>query len=268
METSCRLLSTSSGRGAFLAAVGYSAHALHFLLASSPLTTIRTRLRLLLLQNGYRSQTATLQKAVVASAPTSKPSLLALSSLISETRYTLRLLDLISLWRWGSVVAKSPPQDPVLHFIALVQVTSCVLYQATENVAYLASKGIAGNSLVARTGGIKKWFLFSVRAWLCHILFEFVRLYREITLIKQKAMVASSEEGSDVTEAERKARVKAQNQSVRAWKKSLVNNLAWAPLCIHWSLQKGIGVPESLTGFISLMAGAWGLYDSWNATAA
>jgi len=254
-----KLLSTSSGRGTFIASIGHGSHALHYLLASSPSIAIRSRLRLLLL--------FTSPKAVVAPKPTTKPPLLAFASLVSETRYSLRLLDLIPLWAWASSVLKTPPQDSVLHLVALAQITSCVLYQALENIAFLASKGITGKKLVARTGGIPKWYLWSIRAWLCHVLLEFVRLYREVIISKRKAHIAGSEEKPQHTEDETQARLVAQQQQIRAWKKSLVNNIAWAPLCIHWSLPNGIGIPESLTGFISLIANIWGLYDNWNATA-
>lgn len=59
----------------------------------------------------------------------------------------------------------------------------------------------------------------------------------------------------------------AREMEIYSWKKSLVNNLCWAPLCVHWSLEEGVGVPEELTGVISLMAGLWGLRDSWRNTA-
>lgn len=54
---------------------------------------------------------------------------------------------------------------------------------------------------------------------------------------------------------------------LRAWKKSLINNTAWAPLCIHWSFENGVGVPSSLVGIISFTARAWALADQWKATA-
>lgn len=52
----------------------------------------------------------------------------------------------------------------------------------------------------------------------------------------------------------------------RAWKKRLVNNVCWAPLCIHWCFENGIGFPDQLSGMLSFFAKAWGLRDSWDAT--
>lgn len=151
-----------------------------------------------------------------------------------------------------------------------------VLYQALENVAYLASKGILPKRIVDRWGGIGKWYLWSTRAWLGHVVLEFVRLARESAITKRKEQeqkkLISTKEGDEkettttvveLTEEDREAR----RLEIRRWRKKLVNNICWAPLCVHWSLEQGAGVPDSLTGFISFLAGAWGLYDSWKATA-
>ena len=53
---------------------------------------------------------------------------------------------------------------------------------------------------------------------------------------------------------------------VRAWKKSLVNSLFWAPLALHRSIENGIGIPGSVTGAGGFMAGAWGFWDLWAST--
>lgn len=54
---------------------------------------------------------------------------------------------------------------------------------------------------------------------------------------------------------------------IRAWKKSLVNNVFWAPVCVHWCFEDGIGFPDKLAGLFSFSAKAWGLRDSWVDTA-
>ena len=142
-----------------------------------------------------------------------------------------------------------------------------VVYQAMENVAYLASKGIVSQKwLESRGPTLGRWYIWSTRAWLGHVLLEFVRLARERALrIKREEEAGDRVDGKVVNnEAEVKA---AKAAELRSWKKSLVNNLFWAPLCVHWSLEQGAGVPDQLTGFISFMAGAWGLRDMWAATA-
>lgn len=203
------------------------------------------------------------------SVSSARPPLLAFSDLMSKTRYTLRLLGLVSMWAWGSSTYKSPPKDPVLRAVAYLEVLSMLVYQFLENVTYLASNGIAGDSLIRRTGGMGKWTIWSIRAWFTYVLLQFVKLSRESVLFNQKELeeqrqVSTGEKSIAVADAELDA---ARQAEIRSWRKRLINNLAWAPLCAHWSFEKGLGVPPSTTGFISWLAGAWGTYDAWQATA-
>ncbi|KAL1965728.1 hypothetical protein VTN77DRAFT_5228 [Rasamsonia byssochlamydoides] len=259
------LLSSSNDLDLTMSVIGYGSHALHHLLASSPSTALRNRLRLLLLHK-LRGQTPASSSSSSSSSQSSKPPLLALSKLISETRYALRLFALVSIWTWGSATAKSPPHDRVLRIIAYLEVFSIFVYQALENVAYLASKGIFGKRLVKRWGGIDAWNLWSMRAWFGYVLLELVRLARESVLFRRREE-ERKKKGLELSETEKQEEEEARRQEIRRWRKSLVNNLAWAPLCAHWSVEKGIGVPDSLTGFISLIAKIWGAYDAWRATA-
>ncbi|WEW61154.1 hypothetical protein PRK78_006644 [Emydomyces testavorans] len=250
------LISTSSGQETVLATVNYSAEILHYALSSSPLQAILVRLRTRLGLSNPRSPRDGSKSQI--------PPFLALASLISETRTAIRLLGLIPLWKWGSATMKSPPVDPILRVVAFAQVFVNVVYQFMENVAFLASKGIISQRALQRWGGIGQWYIWATRAWLSHVVLEFVRLWREQSLFaKQKQLSLENcpakgiGEGQDPAEALR----------LRAWRKSLVSNLAWFPLCVHWSLEKGAGVPNSMTGLISFIAGAWKLSDSWEATA-
>ncbi|KAN0067382.1 hypothetical protein V8E54_014472 [Elaphomyces granulatus] len=244
-----------------LATIGYTSHALHHFLSSKPSTALQGRLlRILVLLRQSRRKAACM--TVSSSPPSEKKKktpaeeapLLALSSLLSETRFTLRLLGLVSAWKWGSDTVRSPPKDRVLRAIAFLQVLTYVLYQSLENLAYLASKGIAGKRLVDRWGGgVDVWYLWSTRAWLSHVVLDFIKLGRENSVKKKmKKMMKKTDDDEE---------------EVRKWRKTLLNNLIWAPLYVHWSLERGIGVPESLTGLVGLIAGAWGLHDSWKATA-
>ena len=78
-----------------------------------------------------------------------------------------------------------------------------------------------------------------------------------------KAAASSSSSSSPPRQPDEEAR----RAEVHAWKKSLVSNLLWAPLCLHWSLEKGLGIPSSVTSSASFLAGAWDLCDAWNITA-
>ncbi|EED22838.1 conserved hypothetical protein [Talaromyces stipitatus ATCC 10500] len=264
-----RLLSTKAGQDIVLSNLNHTSHALHYLLASSPISRLRLTIRLWLLRRLGRNVSSIPPPPATKIASAQQPPLLAFSNLISKTRYTLRLLGLVSMWSWGSATYKSPPKDPVLRAVAYLEVLSMLVYQALENATYLASNGVIGDSLIKRTGGIGKWELWSIRSWFGYVLLEFVRLWRESILFAQREreeqrQVSAGEKSIAVADAELKA---AREAEIRSWRKSLVNNLAWAPLCAHWSFEKGIGVPSSLTGFVSLLAGVWGTYDAWQATA-
>ncbi|KAH8705286.1 hypothetical protein BGW36DRAFT_367282 [Talaromyces proteolyticus] len=264
-----KLLSTSAGQEVVLSTLNYSSQVLHYLLESYPLAALRARIRSLLLQKLGG-------KAPAAPPPppsSARPPLLAFSSLMSETRYTLRLFQLISIWSWGSSVYKSPPKDRTLRAIAYLEVLLILVYQALENVVYLASKGIAGQKLVSRIGGAKNWSLWSCRAWFGYVLLQFVRLRRESVLFAQQEREKMKLRAEQVLAGEKPASPSDQEEAearrlvVRTWRKKLVNSLAWAPLCAHWSFEQGIGVPANLTGLISLSAGVWNTYDTWQATA-
>ncbi|EGD97488.1 hypothetical protein TESG_04896 [Trichophyton tonsurans CBS 112818] len=269
-----KFISSAHGTERAFATVGYSAHILHYALTRS-----RRLNQLALAALGRKPAAAAAavsppsKAAGGAAAASSHPHLLALASLVSETRTSLRLLGLLPLWAWGSSTYKSPPADPVLRAIAYGQVLACVLFQLLENVAFLASKGVLSKRAVERWGSLSKWSIWSVRAWLVHVLLEFVRLARENQIAAaaegQKSQASAKK---DIGEAEKGVREKTKEEAVKmaanvkAWRKSMVNNLAWLPLCLHWSVDGGIGVPASLVGVLSLTAGAWGIHDLWLST--
>ena len=163
------------------------------------------------------------------------------------------------MWKWGSATLKSPPRDPILRAIAWAQIFSCSMFQLLENVAVLASRGVLSARALEKWGGVRKWQIWSIRAWMAHVMLQFVNLARQRQLSSAAAVSKSAQ-----SEGEEE---KARGRELRAWKKSLVNNTAWAPLCVHWSFETGIGVPDSLVGLISFTAKAWGLVDMWSATA-
>ncbi|KAL4778468.1 hypothetical protein BJX76DRAFT_139502 [Aspergillus varians] len=241
-----KLTSTASGQERVFAFVQYTSHALHHVLASAPWIALQARLSLLArLRSGPSTGKSTPQTS----------SLLALSSLMSQARYMLRLLGLPPLLAWGSATLKSPPSDNIMYTLTLLQVVSNVIYQSLENVAFLSAKGVIPKRLLERWGGTGKWDLWSTRAWLGHIILQYFVLWRARELHNAAQAEGASKEKQDALKAE-----------VRAWKKSLVNNACWTPLCLHWSVENGIGFPGHLTGVVSFLAGAWGFFDLWAST--
>ncbi|KAJ5783048.1 hypothetical protein N7457_004822 [Penicillium paradoxum] len=254
------LLSSASGQERVLATVNYVASMLHHLTASAPWIALQARLGILARLRG-RVPT----KNVTPASSNSK--FAALCALASETRYTLRLFGLLPLWIWGADTLKSPPADSILHALTILQVISNVGYQILENVGYLATKGIISKRWVDKYGGSAKFDMWSCRGWLGHIFLQFFVLWRQ-SVLRRKRVAAQRAAAGTVENKETKAEDnEALRLEIRAWRKSLVNNVFWAPLCLHWSLEKGIGIPASLSGVMSFCAGAWSLHDSWAATA-
>lgn len=259
------MLSTAGGQERVLATVNYVASMLHHLCASAPWIALQTRLSLL---SRLRARSKLSSQHVKPAPTTSK--FAALSSLASETRYNLRLFGLLPLWIWGSETLKSPPADPIIHALTILQIISNVVYQLLENIAYLASKGVISKRFVEKYGSIDKWYIWSTRGWFGHIFLQFFVLWRQHVLQKRRmaAQRTASATSATIETKEQTSENRDELQlEIRAWRKSLVNNTIWAPLCVHWCFENGIGIPDHLHGLISFMAGAWSLYDLWAATA-
>lgn len=243
-----------------LATVNYVASILQHVCAAAPWIAFQSRLGLLARR---KAQSGPPNATPSAAAARFK----ALSSLASETRYNLRLFGLLPLWIWGSNTLKSPPADPILRVLTILQVISNVFYQLLENIAYLASKGIVPKRFVDKHGGLAKWYIWSTRGWFGHIFLQFFVLWRQHILRERRLAAKRAAAGNVETKEIQAEEHESLRLEIRSWRKSLVNNTIWAPLCLHWCVEKGIGIPESLMGLISFMAGAWALRDSWAATA-
>ncbi|CAP96825.1 hypothetical protein E8E15_007703 [Penicillium rubens] len=253
------LLSEANGQERVLATINYVASMLHHLTASAPWIALQTRLGILARLKGRVPKNVT--------PASSKSKFAALCSLASETRYNLRLFGLLPLWIWGAETLKSPPTDPILHALTVLQVISNVIYQLLENVGYLASKGVVSKRFVDKYGGVAKWEIWSTRGWFGHIFFQFFVLWRQSVLRRQRLAAQRAAAGTVETKETKAEDSEALRLEIRAWRKSLVNNVFWAPLCLHWCFEKGIGIPDSMVGIISFCAGAWSLHDCWAGTA-
>lgn len=146
-----------------------------------------------------------------------------------------------------------PPEDALLRRISYAQVLVNVAFQFLENGAYLSMKGVLGWSAEKQA---KAWH-WSSRFWMSHVLLDFVRLYHEHALRKAASKGQISEKGEVVEESERAWKAK--------WRKELVVDMAFAPLTLHWSLEKGL-VGEFWVGFLGSIAGITGLRDVWRNT--
>jgi len=175
----------------------------------------------------------------------------ALSALISDFRIFARLWGLLNLWAWGKRVLENPSKDVVLARIAYAQVLVNICYQYLENGAYLSGKGVLGWDK-QRQG--RAWVLSS-RFWMAHVGLDFVRLWREWQTRRKDV----DGNGDD------KVKEQSEEEWRRLWRKQLVVDLAYAPLTVHYSLEKGL-LGQFWVGLCGSVAGIAGFRFFWNNT--
>ena len=248
-----RLISTSTGQDAVLGSIEYLSYTLYHFLASS-------RARQIL-----RKKSSEPLKG--------RPScILAISSLASEARYTCRLFGLIRLLNLALGI-NQVPRDRWIRTLEFLQVFTLVLYQALENVSYMAIKGVIPKHLIEKYGCIGKWHLWSARFLLGHTVLQFLKLKRDYVLSRRvRGSCLDLREMNNLSENPRKYELRKRKQGHetiledREWWKGLTSGIMWTPLCVHWSVEGGIGIPADVVGLLSFVAGAWGLRDLWKQT--
>ncbi|KAK3692180.1 hypothetical protein B0T22DRAFT_475141 [Podospora appendiculata] len=204
----------------------------------------------------------------------------ALSTLLSEARTMLRLWALLGMYFWGKglvakalaryhrrreakttdgrvekgvvVVKKGEEEESVLDAtLAWTQLALCIGLQALENGAYLSSKGVMGWSGPAQA----KAYKWSARFWAAYVGVELGKILGEGLRTKAKA------EGGELMTAE-----KAREQRAD-WRRRLAKNLAWAPLTLHWSTDKGL-VGDFAVGLFGSVPGVIQISQAWAASGA
>ena len=166
----------------------------------------------------------------------------SLSAKLSDVRILLRLHGIIPTYNWMLSTHASPPSDPTLATVTKLQTYANMLYFPLENAAYLGSHDIIPMTKRTETD----LWVWSCRFWATHVGLEFVRLYRERQLqLKSKVTGEKSE---------------AEEKRDRRWWAELILNLAYAPLTIHWSLEKGIGFRDVDIGYLGVVAAIASIY--------
>ncbi|KAI0901883.1 hypothetical protein F4806DRAFT_444836 [Annulohypoxylon nitens] len=194
----------------------------------------------------------------------------ALSSLLSDARTFLRLWGLLNMYFWARrliLSRKQPPaekeggggqkEDRVERAVSWIQMSTCVVFQALENGAYLSSKGVLGWSPATQ----RKASIWSARFWAAFVGVEVGRLFYE----SHRRGLRTREEKF----AGGKTAAQVQRDEIEwgdAWKKSVARNLAWAPLTVHWSLEQGL-LGEMAVGALASIPGIIQMRDLWRRTA-
>lgn len=138
----------------------------------------------------------------------------------------------------------------ILRRITYAQVLVNVLFQYLENAAYLSSKGIVGWD-TKKQNWAWEW---SSRFWAAHVGLDLWRLWHEWSMRRERDLRGKEKDGAVLEQSEIAWRAK--------WKREMVVNLAFAPLTIHWSLEKGL-IGEFWVGLLGSVAGVTGLRELW-----
>ncbi|KAI9718355.1 MAG: hypothetical protein M1812_004076 [Candelaria pacifica] len=264
-----RILSTTSGLDTTLLTLSYT---LTLLTSTLPSLT-----------NLQIPSLLTTTKSHIQPIPTSTrftrtiSSLRTLVTLISDIRIFLRLWGLLAIWSWGFSNYKNPPRDQVLKIIAWLQIGANAVFQGLENGAYLSSHGIVdlgGGGKGGKREG--KWWLWSARFWAAHVALEFGRLGRVLVLKgreeeeerkrRSEWVGESVEKVGSVAKLEEGRGGVVKRREVERWWREFGVNLAYAPLVVHWSLEKGC-VGDGWVGALGGVAGVLGFREAWRQTA-
>ncbi len=148
----------------------------------------------------------------------------------------------------------SKDMDPALHRVALIQCAGYIGFQALENVYHLTGKGIIPATVLEKRGGVAKFVAWSCRAWTVGVASDFLRLWREAEINKEKRNSLSTKEREDFD---------------RKWWNEFMVAAYWMPVAVHYSLfPAGIpGMNTGLVGFLGMMAGLNNFRNQWAATA-
>jgi hypothetical protein len=185
----------------------------------------------------------------------------ALAAMISETRTMGRLWGLLGLYFAAKrlvlksrAAAAGSKDEKALQgaqdssealfdtLVAYAQITSLIVYQASENVAFLSSKKVL--PFAPATQG--RLGLLSVRAWGLYVAMEGARL-----LVERSRVVAKDADAAWAAK----------------WNKSFYRNLAWAPLTVHWGSTTGGFLPDIMVSLLAFYPSAGSMRDLWRDTA-
>lgn len=191
----------------------------------------------------------------------------AISALLSEARTIGRLWGLLGLYLSAKKllakasaaklraqegektvrVGEEKPRDrvdPLVDaIVAYAQITALVVFQASENVAYLSKRKIIPCSAATQA----RLSLLSVRSWGLYIGMELGRL------LVERSRKMNGHNGAE--SAQKKA-------WTAEWKKDFLRNLAWAPLTMHWGTRQGL-LPDLFVSLLAIFPSTGLMMDLW-----
>lgn len=117
-----------------------------------------------------------------------------LSSLISDARYTVRLVGLVRLIKSALVlkINSKTSQDKFLSQLSFLQIGTLIMHQGLQNIFYLVAKGLIPKPSIGNLNQVNRLRLWSSRCLLCSFLTNLVKLVHEAWINKDEKIRPSN----------------------------------------------------------------------------
>ncbi|KAG6821336.1 hypothetical protein H0H93_000197 [Arthromyces matolae] len=197
-----------------------------------------------------------------------------IGSILGDSRTLWRIWGLLPIVKWLISLERSPQPTRNLLTIERLQGWSMLMYYPLEHLSYLLSHGLIPStipslaSLFSSTSrpihlDASKLSLWSTRFWAFYVLLQFAHLREDFKLLRARQRSLRKGKGTGLSSIEKK------ELEIRwdAYWNELVTNLAYLPLTLHWSLEKGLLKNDVWVGVFGLIAGISSFRSGWKATA-
>ncbi|TBU33426.1 hypothetical protein BD309DRAFT_974640 [Dichomitus squalens] len=220
---------------------------------------------------------AGLRKAPVSPAA---DRLAILGNLIGDARMFFRIWGLLPIFQWLIALERNSPPTRWLRTIERLQGWSMLAYYPLEHLYYLLSHSVIPNKLplpsltafipFVRTKpsdnhiplDLGKLGLWSTRFWAAYVVLQLAHLQEDSKLLTARERTLNkSKTGATAAEKE-----DIRKRRSALWNEFIVN-LAYLPLTIHWSTEKGIISNDVWVSVLGLIAGVASWKSGWEATA-
>lgn len=179
---------------------------------------------------------------------------------VSAARRVHGLWGILPIIKWLSAIERSPPRSDRLSYnLERIQALSMLAFYSLESVSFFSSPAAPVLPPTLITPSRSAWAqVWSIRAWGVYTAIQLGQLYAQLKGLRRKErMLAKSAEKLSEEEVEKTKKEK------RAVVLSLVENAAFAPLIVHWSVRPVFG-SELPVNILSFVAAAAAFRNGWS----
>ncbi|KAF8627043.1 hypothetical protein AX17_006384 [Amanita inopinata Kibby_2008] len=198
-----------------------------------------------------------------------------LSNIIGDSRTLWRIWGLLPIVQWLISLERNPQPTRRLLTIERLQGWSMLAYYPLEHLYYLCSHGVIPSVILSplsffSNSNLKKYIrldanklaLWSTRFWALYIILHFAHLREDKKLLEARQRSLRKGKGTGLT-VEEKQELK---QKWDIYWSEVVTNVAYFPLTLHWSMEKGLFKNELWVNILAFIAGVASFRSGWKAT--